>query len=110
MAKNTPDTKMVEGIGQTKILQNDPTKTHLGKIQTALSTIRKKVNIQRSSITRYTLQMQFRREPMDNVRHTNQIVNILSEYSSLQLGRLRMHLVNTLSKLFNLHLASVSSQ
>ncbi len=45
MAKDTAHTKMIEGIGQTTILDNDPTKTHLGKIQNALKAIRKKVDI-----------------------------------------------------------------
>ena len=45
MSKVTAETKMIEGIGQTTILSKDPTKTHLNKIQTLLSSIRKQIDI-----------------------------------------------------------------
>ena len=36
---------MLEGIGQTKILTKDPTRTHLNKIQKLLVKIKKDINI-----------------------------------------------------------------
>ena len=45
MLKETAKIKMIEGIGETKILDKDPTKSHLDKIQKTLAKIRKEINI-----------------------------------------------------------------
>ena len=40
---------MIEGIGNTKIIEKDPTKAHLKKIQEVLRDIKKEVNIPNKS-------------------------------------------------------------
>ena len=45
MSQTTADTKMIEGIGRTTILQKDPTKTHMTKIQKTLCSMRKQIEI-----------------------------------------------------------------
>ena len=45
MSKETSRTKMIEGIGETIILDKDPTKSHLDKIQKTLAKIRKEAKI-----------------------------------------------------------------
>ena len=45
MSKETARTKMIEGIGETIILDKDPTKSHLDKIQKTLAKIRKERNL-----------------------------------------------------------------
>ena len=45
LKKEMAQSKMIEGIGETVILQKDPTKTHLDKIQKLLARIRQEVNM-----------------------------------------------------------------
>ena len=45
MKKEMSQTKMIEGIGETVILDKDPTKSHLDKIQKLLAKIRQEINI-----------------------------------------------------------------
>ena len=45
LKKEMAKAKMIEGIGETTILNKDPTKTHLDKIQKLLAKIRQEVNM-----------------------------------------------------------------
>ena len=45
LSKDMSKLKMIEGIGQTKILEKDPTLTHVKKIQKLLVKIKKEVNM-----------------------------------------------------------------
>ena len=45
LSKDQTNSRMIEGIGQTKILEKDPTKTHMTKIQNLLVKIKKEIDI-----------------------------------------------------------------